>query len=100
MTCCNMTVMNIDLNHISALSLLSLDPASYEKIEKDLSEILSLVDKMNTIDTQHVEPMTHPHDGFQCLRDDVVLEEVDLHETQKSAPKTDQGYYLVPKVIE
>ena len=100
MTCCNMTVMNIDLNHISALSLLSLDPASYEKIEKDLSEILLLVDKMNTIDTQRVEPMTHPHDGFQRLRDDVVLEEVDLHETQKSAPKTDQGYYLVPKVIE
>ena len=95
-----MTVMNIDLNHISALSLLSLDPASYEKIEKDLSEILLLVDKMNTIDTQHVEPMTHPHDGFQRLRDDVVLEKVDLHETQKSAPKTDQGYYLVPKVIE
>ena len=95
-----MTVMNIDLNHISALSLLSLDRASYEKIEKDLSEILLLVDKMNTIDTQNVEPMTHPHDGFQRLRDDVVLEEVDLHETQKSAPKTDQGYYLVPKVIE
>ena len=100
MTYCNMTVMNIDLNHISALSLLSLDPASYEKIEKDLSEILLLVDKMNTIDTQHLEPMTHPHVGFQLLRDDVVLEEVDLHETQKSAPKTDQGYYLVPKVIE
>ena len=95
-----MTGMNIDLNHISALSLLSLDPASYEKIEKDLSEILLLVDKMNNIDTQLVEPMTHPHDGFQRLRDDVVLEEVDLHETQKSAPKTDQGYYLVPKVIE
>ena len=100
MTCCNIAVMNIDLNHISALSLLSLDPASYEKIEKDLSEILLLVDKMNTIDTQHVEPMTHPHDGFHRLRDDVVLEEVDLHETQKSAPKTDQGYNLVPKVIE
>ena len=100
MTCCNMLNMNIDLNHISALSLLSLDPASYEKIEKDLSEILLLVDKMNAIDTQHVEPMTHPHDGFQRLRDDVVLEEVDLYETQKSAPKTDQGYYLVPKVIE
>ena len=95
-----MTLMNIDLNHISALSLLSIDPASHEKIEKDLSEILLLVDKMNAIDTQHVEPMTHPHDGFQRLRDDVVLEEVDLHETQKSAPKTDQGYYLVPKVIE
>ena len=55
---------------------------------------------MNAIDTQHIEPMTHPHDGFQRLRDDAVLEEVDLYETQKSAPKTDQGYYLVPKVIE
>ena len=92
--------MSIDLSHISTLSLLSLDAVSYKKIEKDLSEILSLVDKMNVVDTQNIEPMTHPHDGFQRLRDDVISEEVDLNETQKSAPKTDQGYYLVPKVIE
>ena len=92
--------MAIDLNHISALSLLSLNSSSYEKIEKDLSEILLLVEKMSAIDTKDVEPMTHPHDGFQRLREDVVLEEVDLREAQRSAPKTDQGYYLVPKVIE
>ena len=92
--------MSIDLSHISTLSLLSLAAVSYKKIEKDLSEILSLVDKMNVVDTQNIEPMTHPHDGFQRLRDDVVSEEIDLNETQKSAPKTDQGYYLVPKVIE
>ena len=92
--------MSIDLSHISTLSLLSLDAVSYKKIEKDLSEILSLVDKMNVVDTQNIEPMTHPRDGFQRLRDDVVSEEIDLNETQKSAPKTDQGYYLVPKVIE
>ena len=92
--------MDIDLTHISALSLLSLDAASYEKIEKDLSEILSLVDKMQVIDTQDIEPMTHPQDGFQRLRHDIVSEEVNLRETQKSAPKTDNGYYLVPKVIE
>ena len=92
--------MDIDLTHISALSLLSVDAASYEKIEKDLSEILSLVDKMEVIDTQNTEPMTHPQDGFQRLRHDIVSEEVNLRETQKSAPKTDNGYYLVPKVIE
>ena len=92
--------MDIDLTHISALSLLSVDAASYEKIEKDLSEILSLVDKMKVIDTQDIEPMTHPQDGFQRLRHDIVSEEVNLRETQKSAPKTDNGYYLVPKVIE
>ena len=92
--------MSIDLNHISTLSLLSLDAVSYKKIEKDLSEILSLVDEMNVIDTDNIEPMTHPRDGFQLLRDDIVYEEVDLNETQKSAPKTDRGYYLVPKVIE
>ena len=92
--------MSIDLSHISTLSLLSLDAVSYKKIEKDLSEILSLVDKMNVVDTQNIEPMTYPHDGFQRLREDVVSEDVDLNENQKSAPKTDQGYYLVPKVIE
>ena len=92
--------MSIDLSHISTLSLLSLDEVSYKKIEKDLSEILSLVDEMNVINTQNIEPMTHPQDSFQRLREDVVSEKVDLDETQKSAPKTDQGYYLVPKVIE
>ena len=95
-----MAFISIDLSHISTLSLLSLDEVSYKKIEKDLSEILSLVDEMNVINTQNIEPMTYPHDGFQRLREDLVSEEVDLHENQKSAPKTDQGYYLVPKVIE
>ena len=92
--------MKIDLDHISALSLLSIDEASHKKIEIDLSEILSLIDKMKVIDTKGIEPMTHPQDGFQRLRDDLVSEEVNLNETQKSAPKTDSGYYLVPKVIE
>ena len=55
---------------------------------------------MQVIDTQDIEPMTHPQDGFQRLRHDIVSEEVNLRETQKSAPKTDNGYYLVPKVIE
>ena len=95
-----MASMSIDLSHISTLSLLSLDEVSYKKIEKDLSEILSLVDEMAVIDTQNIEPMAHPQDGFQRLREDFVSEEVDLYETQKSAPKTNQGYYLVPKVIE
>ena len=73
---------------------------SYKNIENELSEFLSLVDNMNVVDTQYIEPMTYPHDGFQRLRDDIVSEQVNLNETQKSAPKTDCGYYLVPKVIE
>ena len=92
--------MNVDLSHISTLSFLSIDAESSKRIEKDLAEILSLVDSMEVIDTHDIEPMTHPHDGFQRIRDDIVTEVVDLEENQKAAPKTNRGFYLVPKVIE
>jgi aspartyl-tRNA(Asn)/glutamyl-tRNA(Gln) amidotransferase subunit C len=55
---------------------------------------------MQAVDTEGVEPMSHPLDQVQRLRDDVITE-VDQHEKyQKLAPAAENGMYLVPQVID
>jgi len=92
--------MEIDVDHLAKLSNLSLDQKQLKKSQNDLSKIISLINEMMIIDTSNVHPMAYPHDNHQRLREDVVTEIIDREEMQKSAPKQEQGYYLVPKVIE
>ena len=92
--------MEIDVNHLANLCYLSVDQKQLKKTEGDLLKIISLINEMMDIDTSNVAPMAYPHDNFQRLREDIVSESIDREEMQKSAPKKEQGYYLVPKVIE
>ena len=85
---------------IARLASLSVDDADLQSYATNLSNILDMVEQMNAIDTTGVTPMSHPFDAVQRLRDDVVTE-VDRREAfQQIAPKTEDGLYLVPKVIE
>ncbi len=55
---------------------------------------------MNEVDTNNVQPMAHPMDVSQRLRPDEALEVNQRAPFQKIAPKTEDGLYLVPQVIE
>jgi aspartyl-tRNA(Asn)/glutamyl-tRNA(Gln) amidotransferase subunit C len=55
---------------------------------------------MNTIDTSKIEPMSHPLDEANNLREDIAIHEIKRDDYQKSAPQTEDGFYLTPKVIE
>ena len=66
----------------------------------NLSDILQLVEQMNSVDTEGVVPMSHPLEVNQRLREDKVTETNQRDEFQKTAPATQDGLYLVPKVIE
>lgn len=89
-----------DVKNIAHLARLNIDEADIESYAKSLSSILDLVEQMNTVDTSNVLPMAHPMDVSQRLRADEVLEENQREHFQKIAPKTEDGLYLVPKVIE
>ncbi len=89
-----------DVKNIAHLARLSIDEASIDDYTSSLSSILDLVEQMNTVDTTDVQPMAHPLDVAQRLRDDEVLETNQRGAFQKIAPLTEDGLYLVPKVIE
>jgi aspartyl-tRNA(Asn)/glutamyl-tRNA(Gln) amidotransferase subunit C len=67
---------------------------------ENLSSILNLIDEMQQIDTDGVEPLAHPLDAVQRLRADEVTELNQRDKLQAVAPAVEEGLFLVPKVIE
>ena len=89
-----------DIKAIAKLARLKIDEADVPLYATNLSSILDLVEQMNTVDTEGVVPMSHPLDVVQRLREDVVTENDQRDAFQQVAPATQDGLYLVPKVIE
>ncbi len=95
--------MSIDIDEvkkIAKLAGLNVDEADVQAYATNLSNILELVAQMDAIDTTGVTPMSHPFDVVQRLREDVVTETNRREDFQAIAPKTEDGLYLVPKVLD
>ena len=95
-----MSLGHDDVKSIAHLARIDIDEKNIEGYASSLSSILGLVEQMNEVDTTNVKPMAHPMDVSQRLRADEVLEENQRDTFQKIAPKTEDGLYLVPQVIE
>lgn len=89
-----------ELKKIATLSRLSLEEQDVEKLSQDINNILTLVEQLQKADTLNIEPMANPMDATQTLRQDVVTEHNQREAFQTVAPATEDGLYLVPKVIE
>lgn len=85
---------------IAHLARIEINEADIPGYADTLSNILDLVDQMAAVNTDDVEPMAHPMDASQRLRADVVTETNNREQFQSIAPKTEDGLYLVPQVIE
>jgi aspartyl-tRNA(Asn)/glutamyl-tRNA(Gln) amidotransferase subunit C len=95
-----MSVGPEEINKIAHLARLKIDEDKVEKISQDISNILSLVEQLQDADTDGIEPMAHPMDAVQILRADEVTETNKREKLQAIAPNTEDGLFLVPKVIE
>ena len=95
-----MSLEKSDIDKIAWLARLSISEEDISNYLHDVSNILSLVEKMNDVDTDNIEPLAHPLEITARLRDDKVTETDQREHFQKIAPAIDDGHYLVPKVIE
>ncbi len=91
---------DIDIRHLSSLAKLKLSDTEAGAVAADLSRIIDMVDQMQSIDTEGVKPLAHPLDSSARLRPDEVTETVDRTRYQRGAPATEDGLYLVPRVVE
>lgn len=94
-----------DVKRLARLAQLDLNEDQAGKTLDKLNGIFALVEQMRAVDTSGVEPLNHPIAAFQNdvalrLRDDEVAEPNRRDEYQQVAPATQDGLYLVPKVIE
>ena len=95
-----MSFKDQDLEQIAYLARINIDKKYFPSLKRELESILDLVTKINSADTESVEPMSHPLDLFQPLRKDEVTEKDERENLQKNAPLIEAGLFLVPKVIE
>jgi aspartyl-tRNA(Asn)/glutamyl-tRNA(Gln) amidotransferase subunit C len=95
--------MKIDdalVNRLAELAKLEFDDASREEIKQDLSKILSLVEKLQELDTDNVEPLIYLTEETNVLRDDKAERNYPKEEALKNAPDKDSDYFKVPKVLK
>jgi aspartyl-tRNA(Asn)/glutamyl-tRNA(Gln) amidotransferase subunit C len=85
---------------IAELARLELSATDAAALQQELNGILAMVDRMQAVDTRAIEPMSHPQQAMQRLREDHVTERDQREKHQAIAPATEDGLYLVPKVIE
>ena len=89
-----------EVRRIARLARIELAQAEALAMREQLNGILAMVEEMRGIDTSAVEPMAHPQDARQRLREDRVTEGDGRERFQLLAPQVEDGLYLVPRVLE
>jgi len=95
--------VNIDkdtLVKIAHLARLELDEKNTDEMLNDLSKMLDFVGKLNEVSTDGVEPLTTMSHEVNALREDNVSAPLDHQKALQSAPKKDDDFFRVPKVLE
>ena len=88
-----------DVKKIAKLAKLNLSDQEISMYDQELNDILDFVQQLDQVDTQGIQPLAHPLNVSQRLREDKVTES-DQHQLfQATAPHVEAGLYLVPQVI-
>ena len=99
-----MALTHQDIERVAHLARLELRPEETEHTLSQLNGFFKLVEQMDAINTDGVEPLAHPAavlgEVALRLRDDIASEPNQREASQASAPAVENGLFLVPKVIE
>ncbi|QGZ41122.1 aspartyl/glutamyl-tRNA(Asn/Gln) amidotransferase subunit C [Pseudoduganella flava] len=99
-----MSLTLTDVKRIANLAQLEMDEQQSAAMLEKLNGIFALAEQMQAVDTEGVAPLAHPLAAHMQvalrLREDVPLEPNRRDDYQQVAPKTEDGLYLVPKVID
>jgi len=89
-----------EVQRIAELARIGISDAEARTVLLQLNDIFELIGRMQKVDTEGVEPMSHAHGSALRLREDKVTEGDPRERFQSVAPQVEAGLYLVPKVIE
>lgn len=101
-----MAITDQDVARIANLARIALSPEGAEHTRQELNGILGLIEQLQAVDTQGVEPMAHPLSAHQeinlRLRDDKAAPGTEAQRAalMANAPASSEGLFLVPTVIE
>ena len=89
-----------DVEYVAGLAQLDLDDEAKQRLQKEMGDILDYMDKLEELDTNDVQPMMHVLGMTNVFREDVVGESLDQEAVFKNAPDAQDGYFLVPRILD
>ncbi len=95
--------MAIDAATVRKVAKLARIAESEDRLEplaRELNGIMQWIEQLGEVDTAGVEPMTSAVAQTLPMRDDVVTDGADSARALSNAPRSDQGFFVVPKVVE
>jgi aspartyl-tRNA(Asn)/glutamyl-tRNA(Gln) amidotransferase subunit C len=95
-------ITNADTEHIAKLARLEFSDSEVDQLTGELNNIIGYVDQLNELDVSNVEPLENINEAVQTnvFRPDVSEPSLSVEEALLNAPKSADGFFLVPKVIE
>ena len=88
------------IEYVGILAKLELSDEEKEAAKSDMGRMLDYIDKLNALDTNGVEPMSHVFPVHNVFREDVVTNGDDRDNMLAIAPEERDGQYQVPKTVE
>jgi|TARA_B110000305_G_C19228523_1_gene534056 aspartyl-tRNA(Asn)/glutamyl-tRNA(Gln) amidotransferase subunit C len=95
-----MSINKEEIKKIAHLARITVSQEELEQVEKKLVGILTLIEKMQEVNTDSIDPMSHALDINQPLREDKVTEKDIRDKSLSLAPHSEQSLFIVPQVIE
>lgn len=94
-----MQIDNTLISRLEKLARLQLGDTERARLRNDLEHILDMVDTLQALDTEGVEPLIYMNDTENVFREDAVGPQLTQEEALRNAPKHDDQYFRVPKMI-
>ena len=95
-----MSVTKDDVRKVARLSRIAVSEQHVEELVGELNGILSWIDQLNEVDIEGVEPMTSVVETTLPMREDIVTDGDIQDQVLANAPRTEDGFFVVPKAVE
>ena len=95
-----MKKQDINIETLKKLSMIHLTEDESNQTLDKLSDIMEMIDEIIEVKVTNIKPLSNPLEQTQPLRLDEATEKNQSEKYQTNAPKTKDGYYVVPQVVE
>ena len=95
-----MEITDETIEYVGILAQLELSDEEKKAAKKSMTEMLDYANKLNELDTEGVEPMSHVFPVQNVFREDVVVNGDDRDNMLANAPEKKDGTYMVPKTFD
>jgi len=95
-----MSVTKDDVRKVARLSRIAVPEDRLDELAGELNGILGWIDQLNEVDVSGVEPMTSVVETKLPMREDVVTDGNIPDQVLANAPRTEDGFFVVPKSVE